>query len=118
MSGVRVEFPENEKVAVELKIGKHIQENARKIAQLIAKEAKSSTSFKDQSGNLRKSIKAKKSRFEDGGYIVKAGGKGARQAHLVEFGYGGPKPAPPKPFLRPALDKNINAAKEIFGVRQ
>lgn len=25
-------------------------------------------------------------------------------AHLVEFGHGGPHPAPPHPFLRPAID--------------
>jgi len=27
------------------------------------------------------------------------------QAHLVEFGHGGPHPAPPHPFVRPAWDE-------------
>jgi HK97 gp10 family phage protein len=41
----------------------------------------------------------------------------APHAHLVEFGHGGPHPAPPHPFLRPAWDsckeevqRNIAAA--------
>ena len=29
----------------------------------------------------------------------------ARIAHLVEMGHGGPRPAPPHPFLRPAMDE-------------
>lgn len=31
-------------------------------------------------------------------------------AHLVEFGHGGPAPAPAHPFLRPALDSKRSAA--------
>ena len=30
----------------------------------------------------------------------------AKYAHLVELGHGGPRPAPPHPFLRPALETN------------
>ena len=40
------------------------------------------------------------------GYAIEINGKPhdpAKIAHLVEFGHGGPKPAPPHPFLRPAL---------------
>jgi len=103
---------------VEKLIAKHLEENSKKIAMQIAKDAKASAAFKDQSGKLRKSIKTKKSKYPDGGHIVKAGGKGARQAFLVEYGHGGKKPAPPHPFLRPALDKNLGDAKRIFGVRQ
>lgn len=33
-----------------------------------------------------------------------------RYAHLVEFGHGGPQPAPAHPFLRPALDENREVA--------
>jgi len=32
-------------------------------------------------------------------------GKGGRHAHLVEFGHGGPKAAPPHPFLEPAVQE-------------
>ncbi|QNN24337.1 hypothetical protein HED60_19355 [Planctomycetales bacterium ZRK34] len=33
-----------------------------------------------------------------------------KYAHLVELGHGGPKPAPPHPFLRPAFEANKNNA--------
>lgn len=36
-------------------------------------------------------------------------GKGAH-AHLVEFGHGGPAPAPPHPFMRPAFDESKSTA--------
>lgn len=69
--------------------------------------------------NLRKTIRAKKSRFEDGGWIVVAS---APHAHLVEFGHAmvtkhgrevGTVTA--HPFLRPALDANMNLARQKFG---
>ena len=34
---------------------------------------------------------------------VRAGGPDARQAMLVEYGHGGPQPAPPHPYLEPAI---------------
>ncbi len=42
----------------------------------------------------------------------------APHAHLVEFGHGGPKPAPPHPFVRPAWDEmkdqvNANIARGL-----
>ena len=109
----------------------YINENAKQIARQIAADAKASTAFKDYKGTaresewskktwgpnarkLRKSIRAKKSKFEDGGWIVMAT---APHAHLIEYGHGGPNPAPPHPFLRPALYKNIAAAKQAFGAK-
>lgn len=38
----------------------------------------------------------------------------AKYAHLVEFGHGGPRPAPPHPFMRPAFAAKVNAAKRAF----
>lgn len=35
----------------------------------------------------------------------------AKIAHLVEYGHGGPHPAPPHPFMRPAWDENKAAAQ-------
>jgi len=35
----------------------------------------------------------------------------ANHAHLVEFGHGGPKPAPPHPFMRPAFEANKGKAE-------
>ena len=82
----------------------------QQIADKIKVDAKASTAFVDKSGRLRRSIKRRKSKFDDGGYMVKAGGKGAMQAWLVEHGHAGPTKAsprtPPHPFLRPALNRN------------
>jgi HK97 gp10 family phage protein len=84
---------------------------------MIEAEAKSSTAFTDITGALRKSIRAVKSKYDEGGWIVKAGGRAAPHAHLVEYGHGGPQPAPPHAFLRPAKDKVIRDAIRLFGAK-
>lgn len=38
----------------------------------------------------------------------------APHAHLVEFGHGGPKPAPPHPFMRPAYEAKKAEARAIL----
>ncbi len=95
---------------IERLVAEHINENAEKIARQIAKDARASVGVK--TGRLKRSIRAKESKFDDGGWIVVAT---APHAWLVEHGHGGPHPAPPHPFLRPALDKNINEARRLFG---
>jgi HK97 gp10 family phage protein len=35
----------------------------------------------------------------------------AKIAHLVEYGHAGPTPAPAHPFMRPAFDENVGAAR-------
>ena len=57
----------------------YIDENCRDIAIQIRKDARANTAFKDKTGDLRKSIKIKKSKFDEGGYLVRAGGRGAMQ---------------------------------------
>lgn len=47
--------------------------------------------------------------------IVGVDRKKAPHAHLVEFGHGGPQPAPPHPYLRPAFDVVKTAAKALLG---
>ena len=37
---------------------------------------------------------------------------GAEYASPVEFGHGGPHPAPPHPFIRPAFDSGVDEAYE------
>lgn len=101
-----------------------IDSNLEETAGYVFAEAKQTLAFKDKTGNLRKSIRLKKSKFEDGGYIVKATGGGGEKgyhAHLVEFGHvmfidGRPtgKRVPPHPFLRPALEKGIRYAVGKF----
>ena len=103
----RVEFDFSE---IEQQIAEHINENAEIIAKQVKVDAKAN--IHNVTGNLKKGIKAKKSKYEDGGWIVLST---APHSHLVEYGHGGPRPAPPHPFLRPALDKNIEAARRQFG---
>jgi len=103
-------------VSFEQRLQEHLDEKCKEIADKIKVDAKTGTylsakKFKDLSGRLRKSIKTKKSKYDDGGYIVKAGGRGAMQAWLIEHGHGGPRPAPPFPYLGPALRRNIKFAE-------
>jgi HK97 gp10 family phage protein len=76
-----------------------VEEACRETAEKVGARAKASTEFSDKTGKLRSSIKVFKSKFPDGGYIVHAS---SPHAHLVEYGHGGPAPAPAHPFLRPA----------------
>ena len=48
-------------------------------------------------------------RIELGSYEKKHG-QIAPHAHLVEYGHGGPYPAPPHPFIRPSFDKRVDEA--------
>jgi hypothetical protein len=99
----------------ELELAKFINENSETIAKDIARDAKASVNV--VTGNLKKSIRAKKSKYEDGGWIVQAT---APHAHLLEFGWKTSHKGPSetaKPFLRPALDRNIERAKAAFGTR-
>lgn len=105
----RVEFDFSE---IEKQIAEHINENAEIIAKQVQDDAKASV--KVVTGNLKNGIKARKSKYEGGGWIVLST---APHSHLVEYGHGGPRPAPPHPFLRPALDKNIDAARKQFGAK-
>lgn len=98
--------------AAEAMIADYINENAEVIARQIVVDAKSN--INNLTGNLEKGIKANKSKFEDGGWIVRST---APHSYLVEYGHGGPRPAPPHPFLRKALDSNIEAAKAQFGAK-
>jgi len=67
---------------------------------------------KGPTGNLKKAIKVKKLKnnnyAQPAVYIAAVDRKKAPHAHLVEFGHGGPHPAPPYPFFRPAVDENEN----------
>jgi len=103
----------------EQRLQEHLDEKCKEIADKIKVDAKTGTylsakKFKDLSGRLRKSIKVKKSKYDDGGYIVKAGGRGAMQAWLIEHGHGGPRPAPAFPYLGPALRRNIKFAEMVL----
>ena len=74
-----------------------------------------STDPKRRTGKLLGSIKIGRAvRKRKGGYRVTVGvhrkDGGAEYANPVEFGHGGPHPAPPHPFIRPAFDAKVDEA--------
>ena len=96
-----------------------VNSNLSETADFVLSEAKTTSLFADKTGNLRKSLKKKISRYEDGGYLVLSK---APHAHLVEFGHemvtskgqATGKRVPPHPFLRTATEKGIRRAVELF----
>ena len=74
-----------------------------------------STDPKRRSGKLLDSIKiGRVVKKRSGGYRVTVGihrkDGGAEYGNPVEFGHGGPHPAPPHPFVRPAFDARVDEA--------
>ena len=112
---VRVEIPDNINIA---EIENWVDENCEIIAHEVAADAENSAAFADQSGMLRDSIRASKSKFKDGGWIVLSD---APHAHLIELGHvkvlwgrRTNEKVPPHPFLRPALDRAVARAVALF----
>jgi len=61
----------------------------------------------DDSGNLSAAVVVKRFANQRKGapaVFVAIDRRIAPHAHLVEYGHGGPNPAPPHPFFRPAID--------------
>ena len=76
-----------------------------------------STDPKRRSGTLYNSIRiGRVVKKRSGGYRVTVGvhgaAGGAKYSSPVEFGHGGPHPAPPHPFIRPAFDGGVDEAYE------
>ena len=123
---VRVDHIKNLEATL-AEVARSIDSNLEDTANYVLNEAEQSLEFKDKTGNLRRSIRLKKSKFMNGGYIVIASGKKNSKsikgfhAHLVEFGhvevlFGRPtgRRVPPHPFLRQALEKGIRFAVNLF----
>lgn len=74
-----------------------------------------------RTGKLHEAIKVGKvKKRAGGGYTIKIGshkGDDAYYASWVEFGHGGPKPAAPHPFMRPAYDTTKDQAYAIIRAR-
>ena len=88
------------------------------IADYVEAEAKTTARFADKTGNLRKTIKKRKSKFPEGGYVVVAT---APHAHLVEFGHAMwvkgvyvKDHVKPRKFLRIAKEKGWREAIRRF----
>ena len=78
-----------------------------------------STDPKIITGDLHDSIKTGKvKKRREGGKAITIGvhynEKGAFYSNPVEFGHGGPAPAPAHPFVRPAFDTRADGAYEIM----
>jgi hypothetical protein len=107
-----------------------IEGNLDAVANVVLHEAQATTAFDDSdyTGNLRASIKKRKSKFTDGGFIVEASGRGKSKGYHaanVEFGHvmiawGNPtgKRVPAHPFMRPAAEKGFRSAVELFRVKK
>ena len=79
-----------------------------------------STDPQRRSGTLYNSIRiGRVVKKRSGGYRVTVGvhraDGGAKYASPVEFGHGGPHPAPPHPFIRPAFDGGVDEAYFAVG---
>lgn len=89
-------------------------------AEPIAGEMKRITPPVSRSGNLKGAIKVGKARNGRNGRQVTVGihrrdfsGDDYYPAY-VEYGHGGPRPAPPHPFIRPAFDLKKDEAWNII----
>ncbi len=83
-------------------------------AQPILEQAKANVHI--VSGDLHKALKVgrRKSTRDSSSIEIGTFAGEAPHAHLVEFGHGGPHPAPPHPFLEPAYLTKIGEAEEII----
>jgi len=124
-AGVRIENIEGLDAQLEDVIAA-IDDNLNVVATAVYTAAKTTTLFKDKTGHLRISIRKRKSRYENGGYIIMASG-GTRvegnHAYLVEYGhvmlnkFGSQTKldrVPAHPFLRKATEYGISLAATLF----
>jgi HK97 gp10 family phage protein len=63
-------------------------------------------------GNLKSAVYAKLAPSKNVAFAGIRGGR-APHAHLVEYGHGGPQPAPAHPFFRPAVDESKDFARQV-----
>ena len=107
-------------------VEKAIETNIREVAFVARDEAKTTAAFRDKTGNLRRSIKARKKKNADATYVVSATGRNkddmGYHAALVEYGHvkflwGHPQVGErvaARPFMRPAAETAIKHAVELF----
>jgi len=86
-----------------------VEAKSLEIAESVASNARALAPSK--TGALRRSIKAKKSKFKNGGAIVTVGGGEQYYASFIEFGT---SKMAATPFLRPAIEMSRAKAKRII----
>lgn len=116
-SKVRVENIEGLDAQID-EVIRAIEGNLDIVAEDVKTEAQSTSMFADKTGNLRKSIGKRKSKFENGGYIVYAR---APHAHLIEYGHyliawghSTGRRVAARPFMRKAVERGISKAVQVF----
>lgn len=100
------------------KINKEEKKILLKQARVVRDKVKSKAP-KGPTGNLKKACYATAYAANSNSQALAFAGirpRKAPHAHLVEYGHGGPHPAPPHPFFRPAWDEvrgSVTSAVEI-----
>lgn len=99
-----------EKLASEM-AGKEMKEGLmRRVGIPLRDKARSLVAVK--TGNLRRGIFAAYGDENLTTILVGVNDKIAPHAHLVEFGHAGPQPAPPHPYMRPAVAQSTESARK------
>lgn len=93
-----------DKLDIEGKLGRSVNKALQAGADIVLQQAQANAPVR--TGELKGSLKVGKRKRNRGTYSVEVGTfyPDAPHAHLVERGHGGPKPAPPHPFLEPAVE--------------
>jgi len=104
---------------------KHARKAIAKAARRTVKAAKKRVP--KRTGQLKKSLGFRPRTYKTGVFAIIGPRKGfrtvdeagrphdpAKIAHLVEMGHGGPYPAEPHPFLRPAFDETASSNLELI----
>lgn len=106
-------------------VNKRMGTKLKKLANIVADDARgnvpigdierAATTFKSwagrKPGNLLRSIQVRKSRFIDGGYIVRVGGRDTYYWFFVEYGTSKMRPYA---FMRNAVKRSKHRARWIF----
>lgn len=92
--------------------GEEIKDVLRDAAEPIAESARKN--INSITGNLAKSVFASRGDKRKPTAIVGVNFSIAPYANAVEFGHVGPRPAPPHPFMRPAVATNRASTRAII----
>lgn len=106
------EFQERLAKIVDETTGKEIKDVLMGPAILIRDDAR--RRVRSKTGKLVKAIFAARGDENKPSVIVGVNFKIAPHAHLTEFGHGGPRPAPPHPYMRPAIDTNSTRSIQMM----
>lgn len=91
----------------------YAQQAMQKGAEIVLEAAKARAPVR--TGQLQKALKVGRRAKTLNSYAVEVGAVhgDAPHAHLVEYGHGGPKPAPAHPFLEPAAESVSDEVADV-----